>query len=310
MILVNGCSGIGTGFSTDVTNYNPQDIITLLTSKLQHNNLIHDHDLLQPYFFGFQGTIHKKDSCNYITMGKWNRVSPTIIDITELPVGSYIIPYKEFLEGFIDTGKDSGKSKIHIKDVQNLTKDENSQVHFKVEFKNSTELDHLIELNTLEKEFKLTKSFNINNMHLFNSNLILTKYNNPIDILDHYFIIRLEFYEKRRLFMVNKLYQELLILKNKIRFIQEYLDGTLDIHKKSKNFIVQLLTDHNYHIVDNTFDYLTNLPIISFSIEKINDLQTSHDKKESEYVYYNTSTNKTLWLYDLEQLQQQLNKLN
>jgi hypothetical protein len=34
MVLVNGCSGIGTGWSTDVPNYNPRDIVANLKKML------------------------------------------------------------------------------------------------------------------------------------------------------------------------------------------------------------------------------------------------------------------------------------
>ena len=36
MILVNGCKGIGTGFSTDIQPYNPETLINYIKSYLQN----------------------------------------------------------------------------------------------------------------------------------------------------------------------------------------------------------------------------------------------------------------------------------
>ena len=138
-------------------------------------------------------------------------------------------------------------------------------------------------------------------MHLFNSNLKLTKYNTVHDIINEYYSIRLEYYEKRRQFMIKKLKHELKILENKMRFINEYISGILDINKKSKDYTLNLLKTREYFEHDN-FGYLVNLPIISFTKEKLNDLQEQLDTKKQEYEYYINSTDKSLWKEDLDNL--------
>ena len=190
-----------------------------------------------------------------------------------------------------------------------MTKDENTGIHFIVEFKNAKDLKTLIDNDTLEKELKLCKSFSINNMYLFNTNLILTKYQSPLDIINEYYTIRLSFYEKRRLYIINKLTEELKVLKSKIRFIEEYIDGTLDINKKSKDYTIELLNKRKYHKVNGSggeYDYLINLPVISFTSEKIKDLTNTHDKKVSELEYYQSKTDKELWVVDLNNLNKML----
>lgn len=302
MILVNGCEGIGTGYSTYIPQYNPKDIIQNLLNILQDKPYIP----LFPYFRNFNGDVVSNNESNtqFMTMGKWKKISNTKIEITELPIGTGVIPYKEFLETFIETGsaKTQVKKKFYLKDVENKTKDENTQICFMVEFKNEKDLTTLIETNTLMKELKLTKTFTINNMYLFNPQLILTKYATPYDILMEFYNIRLTFYEKRRLYMIEKIEHELSILKSKIRFIDEYINNVLDINKKSKAYTIELLEKRKYCKMNDSYDYLINMPIVSFTSDKITELTMQHDKKQKELNHYKINTDKQLWIQDLTAL--------
>jgi DNA topoisomerase-2 len=309
MVLVNGCEGIATGYSTSIPCYNPKDIIANLIHLLSEPGLSRSETYnLIPYYKGFSGKVIDLSGGSYMTKGTWSKISDTKIVITELPVGSWVTQYKEFLETFIESSKNTTKKKFYLKDVQNMTKDENTGIHFIVEFKNAKDLEMLIKNETLEKELKLVKTFSINNMYLFNPDLILTKYNTALDIIKEYYTIRLTFYEKRRIYIIQKLNEELKVLKSKIRFIEEYIDGTLDINKKSKEYTINLLDKRKYHKIivsdksSGEYDYLIHLPVISFTSEKIKELNNAHDKKNSELEYYKSKTDKQLWKIDLENL--------
>lgn len=302
MILVNGAEGIGTGFSTNIPMYNPSDIITNIKRILENEK---PYKLI-PWFNKFNGTIEKETETKYIAKGKYTRISDTKIIITQLPIGTYITNYYQFLESLLEINKES-KRKVTIKNCENYTKDENDQVKFEVEFRTKKELDEICDL---EKEFKLTKNINTTNMHLFNKDLILTKYTNPNEILVEFYHTRLEFYKKRRDYIIKKLQRELDIISAKTRFIKEYTDDILDINKKPKKYITDLLEKRNYPIFepDNNYDYLITMQISSISLEKIQELEKQKNKKQQELDYYKNSTEKELWLKDLEELEEKLNE--
>ena len=306
MVLVNGCEGIGTGYSTYIPSFNPKDIIVHLIKMIDDEDYTPSE--LMPYFKGFNGIVEKLDNGNYVTKGKWAHLNDKQIKITEIPVGMGVTNYKEFLESFIEQNKKLDKNskvikhKFELKDVQNKTKDENDDICFIVEFKNESDLSNLIKSNTLEKELKLVKSFSTNNMYLFNQNLILTKYNTPIDILLDFFDIRLDYYIKRKDYIIKKLKSELLILESKARFIKEYIDGILDINKKSKDVIISLLSKSKYIKDDDSYDYLLRLPIYSLTLEKINELNTQCNNKKTELQFIKSKTPEQLWKIDLEEL--------
>jgi len=314
MVLVNGCEGIGTGYSTFIPTFNPVDIIHNLIKMIDDDNFMPDP--LKPYFQGFNGIVEETEteSGSYVTKGRWERLSDYQIKITEIPVGMGVTTYKEFLESFIEKSvvkKPGDKTKpkkknFELKDVQNKTIDENDDICFIVEFKNKTTLDNLIKTKTLEKELKLVKSFSTNNMYLFNENLILTKYKTPVDILLEFFDLRLEFYIKRKEYITKRLQRELEILTSKARFIKEYINGDLDINKRSKDYIISVLEKHDYPKDDSSYDYLLRLPIYSLTSEKIKELEEQCHKKEKELAFILSKSPEDLWRIDLNDLLKKL----
>ena len=143
-------------------------------------------------------------------------------------------------------------------------------------------------------------------MYLFNETLILTKYDTPVDILLDFFDIRIQYYIKRREYIIKKLKRELLILESKARFIKEYIDGELDINKKSKDYIIALLEENDYPTDENSYDYLLRLPIYSLTLEKINELNKQCETKKQELLFIKNKTAEDLWKIDLEELLKKL----
>ncbi len=301
MILVNGCSGIGTGFSTNIPCFNPKDIINNILLLLDSKKPI---DMI-PYYKNFKGSIIELEPGSFISKGIYKKLNNTQIEITEIPIGSWVTNYKEFLESLID-GNDSKKSSVILKNVVNKTLDENTGINFLVEFKDSKALDTLINDGKLEKELKLIKPFSTNNMYLFDDKMLPSKYDNAIDILLDFYNIRLSFYEKRKLYIIKKLTDELVVLKNKLKFITEYIDDIIVINKQSKINIVKQLITRNYHKIEDSFNYLINMPIISMTSEKIDELEKQINIKEKLLNDITNKTNKDLWKEDLDILQKML----
>lgn len=318
MVLVNGCEGIGTGYSTYIPSHNPKDVIANIYRVLDNKKPLP----MKPYFNGFGGEVEELGSGSYITKGIWKRMNVSQIKITELPVGTWVTTYKEFLESLIEGNKSSQitskrKNKVVLKDVRNETTDENTGICFVVEFKNTDDLDALIKSNTLEKELKLTKSFSTNNMYLFGIDASPARYENTVDILLDFCDVRLEYYIKRREYLINKLTHELNILESKVRFIAEYIDGTLDINKKSKAVVCEILKKRKYYAFcdnENTesdenvsdYDYLVKMPIISLTSERIEDLTQQTNRKRQQLEDIQSKDHKQLWREDLDIISRKL----
>lgn len=289
MILVNGCSGIGTGYSTYVPPHNPLDIIKNLLLMLDNK----EPQMVFPYFKDFRGEVISIGDGEYELRGIYSRINNTTLEIKEIPAGTWVTPYKQFLESL--TSADS-KKPLNLCDVKNLSKDENSNINFHISLLKPEKHESIM------KHLKLVKKINTNNMYLFNKDRILTKYADSCEILKEYFPIRLEFYQKRREYLLDKIQKELDIHLNKMRFIEMYIDAKIDINRKTKEQITSILQSNSFMQQNDSYDYITSMPISSLSKEKIEALEAICKRAQEDLEFYQSTNAKGLWKMDLKKL--------
>eukprot|EP00850_Spirogloea_muscicola_P007013 SM000034S12767 [mRNA] locus=s34:580239:590114:+ [translate_table: standard] len=173
MVLVNGSEGIGTGWSSFVPNYNPRELIANLKSMIQGGHV----KTMDPWYKGFQGSIQlaatKENGQSYTVTGTIQQTSATTVDITELPVRRWTQDYKEFLESLMETSDKQREPFIKSFSQHHF----DTTVHFVVELSEANMALALAE--GLEKKFKLTSTISTTNMHLFDKDGRITKYDSP-----------------------------------------------------------------------------------------------------------------------------------
>jgi len=307
MVLVNGSKGIGTGFSTEIMCYNPKDIIAYLKNKLKKNT--NDNIEFFPYYEGFTGVTEKVSDTKFVFKGKYETLDTDKIRVTELPVGYWTEDFKIVLNDLKNDKDKEGKKIVPIiKDVfENYT---DTTVEFVITFSKG-KLDELVSskgdygCNGLEKLLKLYSTSSTTNMNMFNSEDKLKKYDNVEEIIDDYFDIRLEYYDDRKEFMIDVLEKEIMILSNKVKYIQEVLDGTIDLRKKKKKEIVDMLKYKDYDIIDNDeyFEYLVKMSMDAVSEENIEKILKEHQYKNEELIRIKSTSIEEMWLTELEILE-------
>ena len=319
MVLVNGTKGIGTGFSTDIMCYNPLQIINYLEGLI---NKADDMKLrpIEPYYNNFKGKIYPCDDSRkkYIIKGCYEIIGTDKIRISELPIGTWTQDYKEFLESLMDNksgSKDKGKTKAkdeYIKDFNDMSTEKH--VEFEVTFYSGSLMKLLGEkydfgIEGVEKYLKLYTTQSTTNMHLFNDKEQLRKYENVYEIVDDYFKIRYNYYEKRKEYLINKLENELKVLTNKARFIQYNLDDKIDLRKKSKSEINSIMEKFEFDIGDSgDYNYLVKMPMDSVSKENVEKLMKEHENKKAELEGIKSSTIEKIWLKELKVLKNSYNE--
>lgn len=312
MLLVNGSCGIGTGFSTNIMCYNVVDIIQYIQNKI--DNVI-ENVKVRPFYQGFKGTITELSHNKYIIKGIYDVTSTNTIKVTELPLGFWSDDFKEHLEDLIaghqkeKEGEKTSKKKNKgaIKDYCDMSTD--VIVDFTITF-NTNMLQELLSAtdangcNGVEKLLKLYTTQSINNMHAFNHEEKLKKYESPEEIIDDFYEVRFEFYEKRKSYQIEIMTNELVVLSNKARYIQEILNDTLDLRKKKTNEIVEILENKGYDKVecDNEYKYLVKMPMDSVSEENVEIIMNQRDIKETELSVLKTKDIKTIWNEELTSL--------
>ena len=312
MILVNGSDGIGTGFSTKVPPHDPELIVRNLLNMMDDKPL----EKMIPYFRGFRGSVEFKGinaygSEQYINKGTYKVVDDTTAVITELPIGKWTDDYKTFLETLLyDKSTDNKGNKQCLMDFSNNSTEK--VVHYTLKFKKE-DLNYLKNSEDFENTFKLTDSkyTNYSNMHLYNNKGIICKYDNVEDIMKEFYLIRLVFYTKRKEYMLKSMKKELDIIESKVRFIEGFISGEVNILHKEDEEIEALLIEKNFPKfgsgdIDNSedsnsysYEYLLNMKIKSLTKKKVEELKKLFESKMGIYNELISKSEKDLWRSDL-----------
>jgi len=256
MILVNGGIGIGTGYSTNIPQFNPSEIINAckfickaikladlngdtdegLDNIYETINIL-DIDDLVPYYLGFKGTIKKTENNSYISKGIYKWIDNETVEITELPIGSWTEDYKEFLENMITSGLNN------LKYIENHYTSKNVKfiLHFNANVRETLG-------DKFEQLFKISSSKNlsINNIHLFNKSGAIQKYDNTTDIIKEWAKTRVLKYFERKAYQIKILEKDFLVLSAKIRFIIDVISGNIQIMNKKLVDIAKRLVELKY----------------------------------------------------------------
>jgi len=303
MVLVNGTKGIGTGFSTDIMCHNPLQIIDHIGNMLLQKPEA-EWGPIEPYYRGFKGSITALTSGSG-SGGKFLIRGIHAVDaekkqvrVTELPVGYWTEDFKKHLESLIETGA--------IKDYVDMSTD--TVVDFTITFPATASMDSAIVdhgcCTAIEKLLKLYTTESTSNMHLFDSQDQLKKYANVRDIVRDYYATRLALYGKRKTHQLAAMAAELRVLSNKARYIQELLDGSIDLRRKRGDELTAMLQSKGYDHVegDQQYKYLLRLPMDSVSEENVQKLLKEKGQKESQHHVLQGTSIEQLWLADLAEL--------
>uniref|UniRef100_A0A6C0LTG7 DNA topoisomerase (ATP-hydrolyzing) n=1 Tax=viral metagenome TaxID=1070528 RepID=A0A6C0LTG7_9ZZZZ len=275
MVLVNKVEGIGMGYSTNIEPCDPRKIVMNLKrinagkkvksmipwyrhftgtiEKVKHNGYVS----IANYNIIDNDTIHIID----LPIGCWTENYKMFLD--KLLESGTISKLEEKKKGKIDKQKKniSGSKKMKSnkldkrrkqmatksvtakvaknnnigKYIKSYTEDcTEIRINFTITFRPG-KLDELIKSGELEPKLKLVTKLNITNMHLFDKDGKIKKYNSYDEILQEFAKIRLQYYQLRKDYLLRKWKKEMDILMWKIKFIENVIDGTIILFTSGKN---------------------------------------------------------------------------
>lgn len=326
-ILVNGCEGIGTGYSSSIPNYNYKDIINNIKRYINKESLIP----MTPWYKDFKGKIVPNEKTGFETIGIINKLDDETLEITELPVRKWTQDYKEFLEELLT----DEKNQLIVDYVDNSS-------HEDISFTIKMEPDKLrkAEEEGLEKVFKLKTTLTTTNMTLFDANLKLQRYQSELDILKEFCYYRLRAYNDRKEYLVSKIEKEKKIISNRTKFILAILNNELIVNRKKRTVLVEELYRKGYDpykeivktnkkeifeqellevqenpeeteeviagVTFKDYEYLLNMPIYSLTFEKVEELMKQLKEKERELEILKSISIETMWLKDIEKVEESI----
>ena len=320
MILINGAEGIGTGWSTNIPNYNPEEVVANLKRMMDGEPI----EPMQPWFRGFTGPVTPLGQDRYKFSGIIRETGDKELEITELPIRTWTQDFKDKLEDIIK----GEKVPPFIKDYKDYNT--HTKVHFVVQL-DDKHAKGIMEDN-LEEKFKLSRTVATSNLVAFDAEGRICKYSSVDDILKEFYAVRIKLYEKRKQHQLTTMQNELEKLSNQARFVQMIIDGELVISKKKKARLVQELKDKAFKSfpkvadavkagetetaidgedgtereddaidgLSNGYDYLLGMSLWSLTQERVERLRRQIGDKEVEIDALIKLSKEDIWKRDLD----------
>lgn len=340
MALVNGSDGIGTGWSSAVPNYNPREIIANLRKMIAGE----EPESMKPWYRGFNGNITSKSASQFTVAGNYECFGESTVIISELPVGKWVNDYKATLESWTigsasvaAAGDDSKAVTPFIKDFKENHTDTTVKFTITVDPAQFPEMYH--GLGGLQKKFKLDGSVATSNMHMFDGNAVIRKFETELDVLRSFYDVRIEHYVKRKAHLLSRMTEEWEKLDNKTRFILAVIDNKLVVSNRKKHELLSDLAKKGYKAfsdkkkkkdvqdaesdseeiadeesptatLEKGYDYLLSMKLWSLTMERVQALKNQAAEKRRELDTLLAKTPEDLWNEDLDALELSLDNFD
>lgn len=280
MVLVNGASGIGTGWSTDCPSFHPLDVISCIEQGGGYDSLL-------PWYRGNSSTIQNEGDGSFTSRGFYTITDNDII-ISSLPVGS-----KETNEVVEDLKRQFSTVAIDV-------------------FQKSTPFETRIVIHSSPSRLKeldetllaklLTKRISLSNVHLWGSEGKLSKYDVRSIFVEHE-RERIALYEKRISHEVSLLQEELIVASSKRKYIQMVRSGELSLSDcESKEEVESRLSSFSFSLRSGSYNYLTCMPQYALTRSEASKLEEREAHLELALEESKSRTSLSLWKEELDEL--------
>lgn len=284
LLLINGSEGISSGYAQKILNRNPDELKDAIIKKLKGEFVYNG----TPWFRGYQGVIEAGEN-----VGQWH-IKGVIEKLNTTTVYIKAVPYTYDLAGYLkvlDKLEDDGVIRGY---------EDNSELEF--DFIVKFTRDKLASYNSddeILRDLKLIKTIT-ENYTVQNEVNRVTEFDNVDQILDYFIKIRTEFLEKKIAYKKKLILSELDLLRWKRLFIQLVIDGKLEIsNRKKKEIEAELQLIPEIKTVEDSYDYLLSMNLLSLTEERIKKLDKEIKEKEKTFKYYDKITPTKLYLDEL-----------
>ena len=288
LLLVNGNTGIGSGFSQNILPRSPYQIKEVIEKFLKSTSkdpykILENSDIKVEYPF-FDGLTETEGTKTVFT-GVITKVNTSTLKITELPIGYALDSYIKVLEGLID----SSFITSYV--------DRSNKNSFEFEIKIKRTILSKLTKEQLIAKFRLTRSSTENFVCISQENnfLELESYK---DVLAIYMKFILSRYQDLKDLQIKDLEDKIFDLSEKARFIKLVINQEIVVSNQSRDNISKQLTKNKFDEVDI---YL-NMRIYSLTKEKFEQLLADVEEARAELEKLKGITIQKMYLSDLSKI--------
>lgn len=336
MHLVNGVSGVATGYSTFIPNHNYYDIIDWCKRKcvsVKTGAPMDNTTVLKPWYRGFTGTIEFIDKKEDVKSEdeEINEESESTDDQDKENTEQFKKDIKSKglnvkITGRFDlTQKDKHYiNKIVINEIpigisiESYRKWLNQLIKEKVisDYRNISTGDvphiEITKYNVKEggsvnfKSMKLEKTMSLNNLIMIDKNGYPSKFENTNEIMEIYSVRMFELYEDVKQRRLSDLRDKIDDLNHRIRFISAVIDGRIIIFKRPEKDIYIDMSKQSPPIPEK---YLDLVKSSEYSKEKLDKKQEEITKLYDDFKRTEQIKPEDLWMERLDALEAYLRKV-
>lgn len=274
---------------------------------------------IKPWYNGFSGAIEKDEqkSTRYITYGKMDEN----YRITELPIGTWTMPYLEMLKKMKTEGKIKSFRHYCTKATVDITIVPKEKLSY--------------------SDLKLTSYLHTSNIVCLDENERIRKYSCIEEVADNFCTVRLKLYERRKALELEELRLKALYQENAIRFLREVIADDLKLYEfekptgpgreaisenpggpasgatlipggarqvplhggrrkgRKRAEVEKELTERKYDLKDGTYNYLLSIQISSLTDDKLNAHQKTLEKARADYERLLQLPPEAIWLSEI-----------
>ena len=286
LVLLNGASGIATGFATNILPRSETHVITAIRELLKTGKIKTDIPVSYPDFRG--QTDYDAILDRYVCKGIWRKVGKTTLIIEE-------IPYGFDREGYIKVLDD-----LEDENLIYSYEDQTDKRGFRFEVKLKQQSSANWKDAELAKKFKLVKN-HAENLTVIGPNSDLREYEDPKDVIVDFVDFRLGVLQQRITHELARHTELLRWLKVKIEFVEAVLDdkivfkgkGRKDVETQIANLTEALLKD---------LSRLLSINFLSITKEQVIALKKEIKESEAALRYWKKTTPKDQYSEDLDAL--------
>ena len=303
-LFLNGSDGISTGYKQTIYPRNPKEILKYIRAVLNKSDKIPHIENALPWFKGFLGEtrlIKEKDANGNVSekvmnYGVIEKVNSNTLHISEIPITYTYASYIKVLDGLVEKGT--------IEDYEDLSDPKTDKFEFTIKVKRVF-FEGNQDSQSWIKVFALAKPLN-EQLNCIDENNRIREFNNIREIIDAFMKIRLEFYAKRKEYLLKMYFDEIMLDASKYTWCKGIIDESIVIKNKKKDDIVKHLDKIDKIIEkDGSYNYLLNMPMSSITKEKMTELTEKIKALKDKIKELQKETIEEMWLNDLDEIEKE-----
>jgi DNA topoisomerase-2 len=284
-VLANGTKGIATGFATNILPRSQKSLCKAVSEYLSTGKIARR---LPVSFPEFNGTVeYDAAEERHIVYGKFEKVSKTVLRITEVPYGLDRESYVKTLDKLEEDGD--------IVSYDDLCDKTGFSFEIKLKQNTSSGWDD----DKIISKFKLSKPMS-ENLTVIDFKGKLREYKDERELIKDFVEYRIGILGKRIELRKQEAKELARWLNVKMNFIQAVLDDKIVFKNKKKKDVIDQMVDALIPLVNDDAEKLLRINIMSLTDEMVKSLEKEIKEAEKDLKFWLKETPKNQFLTDLE----------